>query len=123
MLMEVQRVLKTGGIYVALSYGGPERRLSHFLRSHLGFEVHTEKLQRVENGHTLIHYCYICIKEVGADGKVSLNWATELEKIKKEEAELFQEGSDDSIDEVDEGMLNSEDSEEREERLKEEAAN
>lgn len=77
----------------------------------------------MENGHTLIHYCYICIKEVGADSKVNMNWKTELEKIKKEEAELFQEGSDDSIEEIDEKLLDSEDSEEKELRLKEEAAN
>lgn len=39
MLKEVQRVLKVGGVYIALSYSTPDRRLLHLKRSHLGFDV------------------------------------------------------------------------------------
>lgn len=31
MLKEVQRVLKTGGIYIAISYGNPQSRFGHFV--------------------------------------------------------------------------------------------
>ena len=39
MLKEVQRVLKTGGTYFAISYGKPETRVFHFKRKHLDFEL------------------------------------------------------------------------------------
>lgn len=35
MMQEVQRVLKTGGVYIAISYGKPESRSIHFERPHL----------------------------------------------------------------------------------------
>ena len=38
MIMEVQRVLKTGGLYIVISYGNPENRYFHFLRDHLSFQ-------------------------------------------------------------------------------------
>jgi len=37
MLAEVQRVLKQGGIYLIISYGGPSNRIVHFERNHLDF--------------------------------------------------------------------------------------
>ena len=37
MMNEVQRVLKTGGVYLAISYGKPENRGFHFEREHLKF--------------------------------------------------------------------------------------
>jgi ubiquinone/menaquinone biosynthesis C-methylase UbiE len=37
MLKEVQRVLKTGGLYVVISYGSPENRLFHLVNFHLAF--------------------------------------------------------------------------------------
>ena len=39
MLNECQRVLKTGGCYVAISYGTPENREIHFQREMLGWEL------------------------------------------------------------------------------------
>jgi ubiquinone/menaquinone biosynthesis C-methylase UbiE len=39
MLSEIQRVLKTGGIYMVISYGQPETRTFHFTREHLDFKV------------------------------------------------------------------------------------
>lgn len=38
MIMEVQRVLKTGGLYVVISYGSPQNRYFHFVRPHLSFQ-------------------------------------------------------------------------------------
>ncbi len=32
MTKEVQRVLKTGGVYFVISYGAPENRAFHFVR-------------------------------------------------------------------------------------------
>lgn len=37
MLKECQRVLKTGGFYMAISYGVPDNREFHFIREHLKF--------------------------------------------------------------------------------------
>jgi len=37
MMKEVQRVLKPGGHYIAISYGKPESRAYHFEREHLSF--------------------------------------------------------------------------------------
>ena len=39
MLKECQRVLKTGGYYMAISYGQPENREFHYKREHLNFEL------------------------------------------------------------------------------------
>ena len=39
MVSECQRVLKTGGAYVVISFGKPNDRTKHFLRENLGFEV------------------------------------------------------------------------------------
>lgn len=39
MLKEVQRVLKPGGCYIAISYGKPESRAYHFEREHLYFQM------------------------------------------------------------------------------------
>jgi ubiquinone/menaquinone biosynthesis C-methylase UbiE len=39
MMKEVQRVLKPGGTYIAISYGKPENRAYHFEREHLSFTM------------------------------------------------------------------------------------
>jgi ubiquinone/menaquinone biosynthesis C-methylase UbiE len=39
MMKEVQRVLKTDGHYIAISYGKPENRAYHFERDHLSFSM------------------------------------------------------------------------------------
>jgi hypothetical protein len=49
MMKDCQRILKTGGIYMAISYGEPKNRLLHFYRSHLKFEVNHEKLERIND--------------------------------------------------------------------------
>jgi len=51
MMKECQRVLKTGGYYIAISYGTPENREFHFTRNHLDFEIKKVHLPKVmENG-------------------------------------------------------------------------
>lgn len=39
MMKEIQRVLKVGGVYLAVSYGRPENRILHFNREHLSFDI------------------------------------------------------------------------------------
>ncbi len=39
MMKEVQRVLRTGGAYVAISYGRPDSRAFHFERDHLSMTM------------------------------------------------------------------------------------
>ena len=62
MTREVQRVLKVGGHYVAISYGQPENRTAHFTWEHLNWEYRHESV--VEEGEDLEskHYLYICKK-------------------------------------------------------------
>lgn len=38
MVKEVQRVLKTGGIYIIISYGSPENRIFHLVREKFKFK-------------------------------------------------------------------------------------
>jgi hypothetical protein len=57
MLKEVQRVLKTGGIYLVISFSGPERRMTHLQRAHLGFAVEVVPLVRVEGGQKIVSGC------------------------------------------------------------------
>jgi len=49
MLKECQRVLKTGGFYVCVSFGQPNTREKHFLRPHLKFAMKTIRIETV--GH------------------------------------------------------------------------
>ena len=46
MLKESQRVLKTGGTYVVVSYGSPENREPHLTRAHLSFDIKIYKIER-----------------------------------------------------------------------------
>jgi len=39
MIKEVQRTLKVGGVYMIISYGNAESRMSHLLREHLSFQI------------------------------------------------------------------------------------
>lgn len=67
MLQECQRVLLTGGYYVAVSYGTPANREFHFKREHLNFSIKTFELKRVtKDGNVSLHYIYVCRKEDGA---------------------------------------------------------
>jgi len=73
MMKEVQRVLRVGGYYVAVSYGLPESRLQHFVREHLQFEIEHFPIVQVESDSLkqpeMLHYIYVCKKCEGADEK------------------------------------------------------
>ena len=45
MLKECQRVLKTGGYYVCISYRAPIFRERHFISPHLNFELKIFKIE------------------------------------------------------------------------------
>jgi ubiquinone/menaquinone biosynthesis C-methylase UbiE len=49
MTKETQRVLKTGGIYMAISYGAPENRVFHFEREHLSFDLNIFTIKKDDN--------------------------------------------------------------------------
>ncbi len=86
MLRECQRVLKTGGYYMAISYGIPDNRDFHFKRAHLDFDLKTYKVEKKhkENGTSSIHYVYICKKLPGADLKCEQNYTQVIQEIKLE---------------------------------------
>jgi ubiquinone/menaquinone biosynthesis C-methylase UbiE len=46
MTKEVQRVLKTGGIYMIISYGQPENRVFHLEREHLSFDINIYTIKK-----------------------------------------------------------------------------
>ena len=60
MLKECQRVLKTNGFYIAISYAQPKARELHFIRSHLKFRLETLELKKMVFGHETVHWMYIC---------------------------------------------------------------
>jgi EEF1A lysine methyltransferase 4 len=80
MLKEVQRVLRTSGVYILISYGNPESRMIHLQREHLAFEISVKVLKssfvepRTEQLHEKVHYVYICKKRQGADQISSENF-------------------------------------------------
>ena len=83
MTKEVQRVLKTGGHYMVISYGTPDSRLEHFHWGHLHWDVsHRVVSEETENPH----YLYLCQKKEGADLICTEKWA-EIELSLKEEIE------------------------------------
>jgi EEF1A lysine methyltransferase 4 len=85
MLKECQRVLKTGGYYMAISYGVPDNREFHFIREHLKFEMNTYKIEKKhDNGSNSIHYVYVARKLPGADEQSNMKWAQVIQQIKLE---------------------------------------
>ena len=86
LLKEGQRVVKTGGYYVAISYGLPENREVHFLREHLNFELRTYMIKKENKDSTppSIHHIYVCKKLPGADQKAEECWPGVVKEIKLE---------------------------------------
>ncbi|CAK9096680.1 eEF1A lysine and N-terminal methyltransferase (eEF1A-KNMT) (Methyltransferase-like protein 13) [Includes: eEF1A lysine methyltransferase [Durusdinium trenchii] len=60
-LMEVSRVLRTGGVLLVISYGAPETRLDFLKMSHLKFEVEVVTLEATDMQKE--HYLYRCTKQ------------------------------------------------------------
>lgn len=75
MLKEVQRVLKTGGVYMAITYGEPKNRLFHFQRSHLHVELKQFYIENPYKKHDAVHYVFVCKKLEGADEVADKEWA------------------------------------------------
>ena len=99
MLREVQRVLKTGGIYILITFGEPSRRMLHLEREHLDWDIKHQRLEGEEGSKDGIHHVYICRKNQGAEQKCASNWKQVLSQVKKEEAEIGGFSSSESDDE------------------------
>jgi EEF1A lysine methyltransferase 4 len=86
MLKECQRVLKTGGYYMAISYGVPDNREFHLIREHLKLEINTYKIEKNHEGTnaTSVHYIYVAKKLEGADKQCSEKWSQVMNQIKME---------------------------------------
>lgn len=80
MMKEIQRIMKVGGVYIAISYGDPDSRQFHFEREFLSWDIklykmfYNEKDVKKEEGKTesedadpKIHYVYVCTKRKDAD--------------------------------------------------------
>ena len=72
MLKEVQRVLKPGGHYFAISYGKPETRVGHLERSFLSWELrefllYEAGIESEEEKEQKAHYIYVCKKNADAN--------------------------------------------------------
>ena len=59
MLKECQRVLKTDGYYVAISYGSPKVRELHFKQEMLGWKLKTFKIEKTDNKSGCKSYHFI----------------------------------------------------------------
>ena len=71
-------MLKPVGVYIAISYGHPDKRRYHLKREHLDFEVtqhkiFIESLEVKTEIEEKAHYVYICHKGKSA-AKSTLKW-------------------------------------------------
>ena len=106
MLKEISRVLKTGGVYLIISYGQPESRMIHLERDHLAFDIQIYTIKRQEEGEQeKIHYVYICKKL--PEAKENLN---NFDLVYKELEQEELEGEED--DEEQDGGNNEQDNQE-----------
>ena len=73
MLKESQRVLKTGGLYIAISFGPPDQRAYLLKQKFLSWEVEQIELPHNANMNNKMideednHFIYVCKKLPGAD--------------------------------------------------------
>ena len=86
MTREVQRVLKTGGHYLAVTYGDPETRLEHFERPHLAWTVSHEAIG-AESDKT--HYVYLCCKQEDAEEQSQHHWREVEEALAEDDFALL----------------------------------
>ena len=91
MLKECQRVLKTGGKYVAFCFNQPISHELHFKRDNLGFDLKTYTIEKfkglqidnaeIANLPKLEHYVYVCTKRADANERHSLHYERVLNEI------------------------------------------
>eukprot|EP00928_Gymnodinium_smaydae_P079287 TRINITY_DN63255_c0_g1_i1.p1 TRINITY_DN63255_c0_g1~~TRINITY_DN63255_c0_g1_i1.p1 ORF type:complete len:227 (+),score=45.52 TRINITY_DN63255_c0_g1_i1:57-683(+) len=74
-LQEASRVLKSSGVYIAISHGQPSYRLTYLQRPEFGWTVKIFTVQKPMMGMTAslstedkdnVHYIYVCVKGEGA---------------------------------------------------------
>lgn len=95
MTKEIQRVLKVGGFYMAISYGTPDNRLDHFQWKHLYWEVDVRTLNE---GTDNPHYVYLCKKKEGADEICAENWREVEESLCEEDQDdLHSDNEDEEV--------------------------
>lgn len=87
MMKECQRVLKTGGFFVSVSFGQPQSRELHYKRPHLKMSLQSLPIKSPKNKSPVPNYAYICQKLYGANKLTEANWQETLAQVKKEEAE------------------------------------
>jgi SAM-dependent methyltransferase len=91
MLKECQRVLKTGGVYMIVTYGKPSNRLTHLQRGHLGFDIKQFEISNPYKQEDAVHYIFILTKLDGANELAELEWPKveqELETLELAELAL-----------------------------------
>jgi len=64
MMKEIYRVLKPGGVFLEISYGGPDLRVNHFTAVS-GWKLELQTLKKTYGGvdEEDLHYVYIVIKK------------------------------------------------------------
>lgn len=92
MLKEAQRVLKSGGVYLAISYGNPESREFHFFREFLSFDLKTYSLSDVSESDEVekeekTHFVYVCTKNADADEICDKYYDIVIKKLRYEAEE------------------------------------
>lgn len=85
MTKECQRVLKTGGFFVSISFGQPSSREKHYRRPHLKMETTIVPMKSKDKGP--LNHLYIGKKLEGADDHSASRWSQTLEIVRQEEAE------------------------------------
>ena len=88
-------MLKTDGIYIAISYGKPESRAVHFDRPHLKFAnkqfvLYPADCKDEEAKEEKSHFIYVCRKLPGADEACTDNWDKVVSQLKREAEEEAQ---------------------------------
>ena len=89
MLGEAQRILKTGGVYFAISYGKPESRSFHFSHPFLKWEqrefiLFDADCETEEDKESKSHYIYVCKKQAGADETFQQNYKDCIQMLQEE---------------------------------------
>ena len=118
MTKEISRALKTGGVYLVLSYGRPDERLIHLRRDHLAFDIKICKIVKSEKNGKInydlsiqeeddeeinenakeekrVHYAYVCKKLPEANDKLE-NFRQVYNEMKEYLAKCEKESSSDN---------------------------
>lgn len=96
MMSEMQRIMRTDGFYISISYGKPETRVYHFTRKHLDFDIscfvlNSKYFQSSDlTNHVSEHFCYVCQKGKQAQLKTSKYLESVLNELYKQEVEEIQ---------------------------------